>query len=70
MKREQNGRNEIMTIAEYNIGHNENLREMQAYIDAFRQQDRSIAKQKAKESLIRSGVLNADGSVKKQICNR
>lgn len=59
-----------MTIAEYNIGHNENLREMQAYIDAFRQQDRSIAKQKAKESLIRSGVLNADGSVKKQICNR
>lgn len=64
----QRERNDIMTMAVYNKQHNENIEEMRRYINSFKKLDRSQAEKKARESLIRSGVLNQDGTTKKQIC--
>lgn len=65
----QEERNDIMTLAVYNKQHEKNMREMDEYISSFRKLDKAEAAKKAKESLIRSGVLNKDGSVKERICN-
>ncbi len=59
-----------MTIAAYNEQHTNYIKEMQDYIQSFKKMDESAAKLKAKESLIRSGVLKKDGTAKKQICGR
>lgn len=64
----QGERSEIMTIATYNRQHDENIEEMRAYISSFKKMDRKQAEKRARESLIRSGVLNQDGTAKKQIC--
>ncbi|MCH5341139.1 MAG: hypothetical protein J1E01_06715 [Acetatifactor sp.] len=65
----QEERNDIMTLATYNKQHEKNMREMDEYINSFKKLDRAEAEKKAKESLIRSGVLNKDGTVKERICN-
>lgn len=57
-----------MTIAVYNKQHNRNIQEMQDYIKSFKKLDSGEAKKIARESLIRTGVLNKNGTVKKQIC--
>lgn len=59
----------IMTIETYNKQHIQNMKEMQDYIDSFKKMDRKQAQKEARESLIRSGVLNKNGTVKKKICN-
>lgn len=64
----QGERSDIMTIATYNRQHNENIEEMRKYISSFKKMDKGQAEKRARESLIRSGVLNQDGTVKKQIC--
>ena len=69
MKKEMHERNdEIMKMAAYNRQHNKNIQEMQDYIESFKQLEGVKAKRVAKESLIRSGVLNKNGTVKKKIC--
>lgn len=62
------GEGDIMTLAVYNRQHNKSIREMQEYVNAFKKLDKTQAEKKARESLIRSGVLNEDGTSKKQIC--
>ena len=57
-----------MTIATYNRQHNENIEEMKNYISSFKKMEKRQAEKRARESLIRSGVLNQDGTTKKQIC--
>ena len=61
-------RNDIMTLATYNIQHEKSMQEMEEYISSFKKMEKSKAVKTAKESLIRSGVLNKDGTVKKKIC--
>ena len=57
-----------MTMDIYNKQHEEHIREMQDYIASFKQMDKDTVQRKAKESLMRSGVLNADGTLKEKIC--
>lgn len=64
----QGERSDVMTIATYNRQHNENIEEMRQYISSFKKMDKRQAEKRARESLIRSGVLNQDGTSKKQIC--
>lgn len=64
----QDEESDIMTLAVYNRQHNKSIHEMQEYIASFKKLDKKQAEKKARESLIRSGVLNEDGTSKKQIC--
>lgn len=64
----QEEESDTMTLAVYNRQHNKSIREMQEYISSFKKLDKTQAEKKARESLIRSGVLNEDGTSKKQIC--
>ena len=66
----QCNRGEIMTILTYNEQHTKYIKEMQDYIQSFKKMDENNAKIKARESLIRSGVLKKDGTAKKQICGK
>ena len=66
----QYGRGKRMTIATYNEQHTKYIKEMQDYIQSLKKMEESAARMKAKESLIRSGVLKKDGTAKKQICGR
>lgn len=59
----------IMTIKTYNKQHSDAIREMQNYINSFKKMEEGRAKKLARESLISSGVLNKNGTVKKKICN-
>lgn len=61
-------RNDIMTLAKYNMQHKKSMQEMEEYISSFKKMEKSKAAKAAKESLIRSGVLNKNGTVKKKIC--
>lgn len=61
-------RNDIMTLATYNMQHEKNMQEMEEYISSLKKMEKSKAVKEAKESLIRSGVLNKDGTIKKKIC--
>jgi len=60
---------DIMTIQIYNKQHSDAIQEMQNYINSFKKLETWKAKELAKESLINSGVLNKNGTVKKKICN-
>lgn len=59
----------IMTIKTYNKQHSDAIQEMQNYINSFKKMEEGRAKKLARESLISSGVLNKNGTVKKKICN-
>lgn len=58
-----------MTIEAYNAEHKKSMKEMQAYIDSFYKMEKEQAKQEARESLIRTGVMTSKGIMKKRICN-
>lgn len=46
------------------------LKQFDDYINSFNKMNPKIAKDKAKKSLIRSGILTKNGKVKKNIINR
>ena len=60
---------EIMTMTTYNKQHNQNIQEMQNYIESLKKLNMDQARSTAQKSLINSGVLSKNGAMKKQICN-
>ena len=44
------------------------MKEMQTYINSFYKMGKEQAKQEARESLIRTGVMTSKGTMKKRIC--
>lgn len=64
----QEERNDIMTLATYNKQHKKNMQEMNQYINSLEKLNKTEAVKEARESLIRSGVLNKNGTIKKKIC--
>lgn len=69
MKRQKDEGVKPMTIEAYNAQHEKSMKEMQIYIDNFYKMGEEQAKQEAKESLIRTGVMTSKGIMKKRICN-
>lgn len=67
-KRKHTKKVKNMTIQIYNKQHEQEMKEMQEYIDSFKKMNKEQACAKAKASLIRSGVMGKNGSMKKRIC--
>lgn len=69
MKRQKSAEVKPMTIEAYNAQHEKSMREMQTYINSFYKMGKEQAQKEARESLIRTGVMNSNGTMKKKICN-
>lgn len=53
-----------MTLATYNKQHDAEIQQMKDYIESLKKLD----KKQARKSLIRTGVLNENGTLRKKIC--
>lgn len=69
MKKQEDGEVKPMTIETYNAQHEKNMKDMQTYINSFYKMGKEQAKKEARESLIRTGVMTSNGTMKKRICN-
>lgn len=58
-----------VTLEACNAQHEKSMKEMQTYIDNFYKMGKEQAKQEARESLTRTGVMTGKGTMKKRICN-
>lgn len=68
MKRQKDREVKPVTIEAYNAQHEKSMKEMQTYINSFYKMGKEQAKQEARESLIRTGVMTSKGTMKKRIC--